>query len=164
MYYGPNSVPLPDTDKTWPVYLPEGTLWYDFWTLKAYAGGQTVVCDAPLETMPLFVRAGAIVPLSAPITYADEQNGAIAELVVYDGADGAFALYTDAGDGYAYEDGAYALTPLCYRAQDKTLTFGQAEGKLPCDMQCAVKLVTDGEIRTIGNVEYRGEPITVRLS
>ncbi len=164
MYYGPNSTPLQDTDETWPVYLPAGTLWYDFWTSKAYAGGQTVVCNAPLATMPLFVRGGAILPLSAPITYADEQNGAASELFVYDGADGSFALYADGGDGYAYEDGAYALVPLQYRTQDKTLTLGRAEGKLPCDMRFTVKLITGGGIRAIGGIQYRGEPQTVSLS
>ena len=165
MYYGPDSAPLADTRKTWPVYLPQFPLWYDFWTNKAYAGGQTVVCDAPLERMPLFVKAGSIVPMSSePLTYADERNGEAAAIVVYDGADGAITLYNDGGDGYAYESGAYSMIPLAYRSADKMLTFGKAKGSYPYQTDFTVRLVTDGRIGDVRAVRYRGEELSVRLA
>lgn len=163
MYYGPNSTPLPETDQTWPVYLSEGTLWYNFWTNKAYQGGQTVVCEAPLQSVPLFVRAGSIIPLSDPLTYADERSGECSMLVVYDGADGSLALYNDEGDGYAYERGVYSMVHLRYRSSDKTLVLGKAEGLYPYQARFTLKLVSDGREEEKGNIRYSGEEMTVRL-
>lgn len=164
MYYGPDSTPLPDTRKTRDVYLPAGTLWYDFWTHKALPGGRDTVCDAPLDRIPLFVRAGAILPLSGPLTHADERGGAVEALYVFDGADGAFTLYNDAGDGYGYENGAYAMVPLTYRSGDQTLTLGRVQGSYPYQPSFAVKLVSDGCVKDYGTVRYRGEETTLRLA
>lgn len=164
MYYGPGGTALPDAEKTWPVYLPKAAVWYDYWTNQAYAGGQTVVCGAPLERMPLFVRAGSIIPLSAPLRYADERNGAVSEIVVYDGADGEFSLYNDEGDGYGYESGVYSTVPLLYRHKEKTLTFQQALGSYPCQTSFQVRLVTDGQPGSAVTVQYRREELSVRLA
>ena len=111
MEYGRGSVPL-NREKKRACYLPAGCDWYDFWTEARYAGGQEVVVDAPLDRIPLFVRAGSILPMAAGLQYADQRPEGPLELRVYRGADGAFDLYDDAGDGYAYEDGDYAVTPL----------------------------------------------------
>ncbi|MGH8024716.1 MAG: TIM-barrel domain-containing protein, partial [Limisphaerales bacterium] len=90
------------------VYLPSGTSWVDFWTGETLAGGRTVTADAPLNIMPLFVRAGSIVPLGPVMQYATEKPEDPIELRVYRGADGQFTLYEDENNNYDYEKGAYA--------------------------------------------------------
>jgi alpha-D-xyloside xylohydrolase len=112
------------------VYLPSGTTWFDFWTGKNYSGGQTIKADAPIETMPLFVRAGAIIPYGPAIEYAAQKTDAI-ELRVYRGADGAFTLYEDEGDNYNYEKGAYATIPVSWSEAKQTLTIGKRAGEFP---------------------------------
>jgi alpha-glucosidase/alpha-D-xyloside xylohydrolase len=91
------------------VYLPAGCDWYDFWTNKRIKGGQTVTASAPIDTIPLFVRAGSIVPLGSPIL-STQASQAIASIRVYPGADADFALFSDDGTTYAYEKGAGTLT------------------------------------------------------
>jgi len=109
-------------EHTWECYLPQGCDWYDFYTGKRYAGGQEVTVDAPLNHMPLFVRAGSIVPMVEGLQYADQVPEGPMELRVYPGADADFALYEDAGDGYGYEDGAYTLTRFHWDDTKKTLS------------------------------------------
>ncbi len=121
MYYGPGSAPL-NREKRWTCYLPAGCDWYDFWDERRYAGGQSVAVDAPLDRVPLFVRAGSILPLAEGLQWADQLAGAPLELRVYPGADAAFALYEDAGDGYGYERGEYALTQLRWSEREKSLS------------------------------------------
>ena len=163
MYYGPQSTPLNNTSKTRAVYLPQPALWYDFWTNRSYPGGTTVTCEAPLQRMPLFVRAGAILPLSQPLEYADERQGEVAELLVYDGMDGAFSLYQDEGDGYAYETGNYALLDLRYAYAEKTLHFARAQGQYPYQRHFAVRLIADGLVGQAVPVTYEGQEMAVRL-
>ena len=164
MYYGPDSAPLPAAPKTRCVYLPQGCVWYDFWTHRAFEGGRDVVCDAPLERIPLFVRAGAILPVSDPIAYADERGGEVAALYVFDGSDGIAMLYNDAGDGYGYEQGEYAMVAARYSHSNQTLTLGKAEGCYPFQRAWAVKWVTDGSVEDRGVIRYQGEETSVRLA
>ena len=112
MYYAANSTPLAGVEKTRPVYLPSGSDWYDFWTGKRYTGGQTILADAPLETMPLYVRAGSIIPIGPDIQFTGDQPDAPIELWVYPGQDGQFTLYQDEGDNYNYEQGSFATIQL----------------------------------------------------
>jgi alpha-D-xyloside xylohydrolase len=163
MYYGPESTPLPDKKKNWSVYLPDYPLWYDYWTNNAYRGGRTVECDAPITRIPLFVKAGSIIPTSEPLTYADERNGEASTLTVYDGVDGEFTLYNDEGDGYAYEHGVYSLIPMRYVHRNQTLTFGKAEGQYPYQTHFNVVFVTNGCIEPAGSIVYKGEEMAVRL-
>jgi alpha-D-xyloside xylohydrolase len=128
MDYGPNSTPLTGTKQSRSVYLPAGCDWYDFWTGNRYTGGQTVEAAAPLEIMPLFVRAGSILLLGPQVQYSAEQPGADWELRIYPGADGMFDLYEDEGDSYRYEEGAFAWTPIAWDDAARTLTFGAREG------------------------------------
>lgn len=116
MYYGPNSTPLPATTaKTRTVYLPAGRQWYDFWTNQLHKGGQTITVDAPLDTIPLFIPAGTILPLSVePQQYVGEKTDAPVELRIYPGAEATFHLYDDPGDGYGYERGAYCFQQLTW--------------------------------------------------
>ena len=104
------------------IYLPEGTDWYDFWSNRRYAGGQWLRVSVPINGIPIFVRAGAIVPVGPDAQYADEH--ACCEpltIYVYRGGDGRFALYNDAGDGYGYERGEYLRT---------TYVWHDAEGQM----------------------------------
>jgi alpha-D-xyloside xylohydrolase len=93
------------------LYLPAGADWFDFWTGKKMAGGVEIVADAPLDRIPLHVRAGAIIPLGPEIEYAGQATDPI-ELRVYPGADGDFTLYEDEGDSYRYEQGAHATVAI----------------------------------------------------
>jgi alpha-D-xyloside xylohydrolase len=109
------------------VYLPAGADWYDFWTGERGAGGREVTASAPLDRIPLDVRAGSIVPMGPSIEYAGQSADPI-ELRVYPGANGDFNLYEDEGDGYGYEQGAHALIPIHWDDARRTLTIGDREG------------------------------------
>ncbi len=93
------------------VYLPAGCDWYNYWTNERIKGGQTITANAPIDTIPLFVRAGSIVPLGSPIQSTD-QTQAIASVRVYPGADASFTLFSDDGSTYAYEKGVSSITRL----------------------------------------------------
>jgi len=93
------------------VYLPAGTDWYNFWTNQKLHGGHTVTVAAPIDTLPLFVRAGSILPMGAPVESTNEKQP-LQELRVYPGADASFDLYNDDGATYAYETGAMQITHL----------------------------------------------------
>lgn len=113
------------------VYLPAGG-WYDFWTAKRIEGGNVATVPAPLDSMPLFVRAGSILPTGPVKQYVSEPSKEPVRLTVYPGADGSFQLYDDAGDGFAYEKRAYSLVDLRWDDAAKTLHYSAAkEGLLP---------------------------------
>lgn len=103
------------------VYLPAGCDWYNYWTNERLKGGQTITAAAPIDTIPLFVRAGSIVPLGSEIESADDKQS-ISHLKVYPGTDGDFALYSDDGVTYAYEKGDFKLTRLHWDDKAKKLT------------------------------------------
>jgi alpha-D-xyloside xylohydrolase len=113
------------------VYLPAGADWVNFWTGETVAGGRKIQTLAPLERIPLFVRAGSIVPLGPSVQYAGEKPADPIELRVYRGADGAFTLYEDEGDNYNYERGKYVTIPLTWNEKAHTLTIGKRTGKFP---------------------------------
>jgi alpha-D-xyloside xylohydrolase len=131
MYYGPNSTPLSDAEKTRPVYLPAGSDWYDFWTGERYAGGQTLSAQADMETMPLYVRTGSIIPFGPDICYTNEQPQAMVKLRIYPGQDGTFTLYQDEGDNYNYEKGLFATIQLRWEDKDSRLIFEKRQGNYP---------------------------------
>jgi alpha-D-xyloside xylohydrolase len=114
--FGPALLVAPVTDQgmtSRTVYLPAGTDWYNFWTNERIKGGQTITADAPIDRIPLFVRAGSILPMGSVVESTNEVQK-IAKLKVYPGADGAFDLYTDDGRTYAYESGKFAVSHLVY--------------------------------------------------
>ena len=112
--FGPAFLVAPVVEQgatTRKVYLPAGSDWYDYWTNERLKGGQTITASAPIDTLPLFVRAGSIIPLGSPILNADQQQS-IASVRVYPGADADFTLFSDDGTTYAYEKGAGTITRL----------------------------------------------------
>jgi len=93
------------------VYLPAGTEWYDFWTNEKVPGGQTIMAIAPIDRIPVFVRAGSVLPLGSPVMSTAEQQS-IVKVKVYPGSDGEFTIYRDDGKTYGYEKGAFEITKL----------------------------------------------------
>ncbi|PTY00126.1 glycoside hydrolase family 31 protein [Opitutus sp. ER46] len=164
MYFGPNSTPIEGAAKSRSVYLPAGTTWCDFWTGAAHKGGRTIEAAAPLETIPVFVPAGTILPLSPePQQYTDEKPDAPYEIRIYAGANGTFDLYEDAGDSYAYEQGAYSLIRLTWKQRSRRLTIGARQGTFPTQVttrEYRVVLLADGQ-RTTKTVTYTGAALTV---
>jgi alpha-D-xyloside xylohydrolase len=103
------------------VYLPAGAEWYNYWTNERLKGGQTITVSAPIDTLPLFVRAGSIVPVGAMVD-STAQAQAIAKVRVYPGADGQFTLFDDDGTSYAYEQGAGRITELTWNNATRKLS------------------------------------------
>ena len=130
MYYGPESKEL-QGDKKWKCYLPAGADWYDYWTNEKYAGGQYVVVDAPIDRMPIFVKAGSIIPTAEGLTYADQAPSEPVKLMVYPGADCEFVIYEDEGNNYNFEKGFYATTKLRWKDKEGKLEIGERQGEYP---------------------------------
>ena len=110
------------------VYLPAGMAWYDFWNGAVTAGGQTVTAAATITSMPLYVRAGSIIPMGPVMTWCAEKPLDTVELRIYPGADGQFTLYEDEGEGYGYETGAYTTIPITYTDNPRRVTIGGRSG------------------------------------
>ena len=117
--------------KTATKYLPKGATWYDFWTGKYYAGGQNVTLETTLDRVPMFVRAGSILPLGPEMQYVGEKAWDNLELRVYPGANGDFTLYEDEGDNYNYEKGQYATIAFHWNDKTRTLTIDERKGNYP---------------------------------
>ena len=117
--------------KTRSVYLPSGTRWIDFWTGESLDGGQTIVADAPIDKIPLLVKAGSIIPMGPFVQYAAEKSYDDLEIRVYPGANGSFTLYEDENDNYNYEKGQYSTITLTWNDAEKTLTLGKRYGHFP---------------------------------
>lgn len=131
MYYNANSHPLEDVLCTRKVYLPTGHCWYDGRTAQVFEGNQTIDTEAPLSTIPWFLRSGTILPMTTVMQYVDEIPDATYELHVYTGEDAAFTLYEDAGDGYDYEQGACARIHIRWTEDSSELTLFAREGSFP---------------------------------
>ena len=112
----------------WNVYLPQSIAWYDFWTGKRFDGGQTIKTDAPLDKIPLFVKAGSIIPMGKIIQYAGEKLADTLEIRVYKGADAKFDLYEDEGDNYNYEKGKYTVISFKWDEKYQSLTIADKQG------------------------------------
>jgi len=127
--FGPAFLVAPVTDQgatSRKVYLPAGTDWYNYWTNERLKGGQTVEVSAPIDTIPLFVRAGSIVPLGSEVLSTDDPQ-TIVRVLVYPGSDGDFTIYNDDGKTYAYENGNSQITHLHWNNTAGQLTHNGAE-------------------------------------
>lgn len=133
--FGPAIMVSPVTNAgatTSSVYLPAGKApWVDFWTGATSPAGERVTAAAPVETLPLFIRPGSIVPMGPFLQYSNEKPADPIELRVYPGANGSFTLYEDEGDSYRYEKGVYATIPFAWDDATKTLSIGARKGEFP---------------------------------
>jgi len=112
------------------IYLPAGTDWVNFWTGKREKGSQSITADAPLDKMPIYVRAGSIVPYGPRVESATAKADPIA-LRIYAGANGEFNLYEDEGDSYDYEHGAHSTIHMSWDDKDEKLMIGDRQGSFP---------------------------------
>jgi alpha-D-xyloside xylohydrolase len=159
-------------DTSMQTYLPAGSDWYDFWTHERFKGGTTVARDVPLDVVPLYVRAGAIVPMGPVVQYATERPDAPYEIRVYPGADGKFTVYEDDNETYDYEKGRYATYDLVWNDAARTLSIGARKGTFP-GLVAARKLdvVVVGRdnataiepARATKSVTYSGKPVSIHF-
>ena len=151
--------------KTVQKYLPKGTQWYDFWTGTPYRGGQTVTLETSLDRVPMFVRAGSILPLGPEMQYVGEKSWENLEVRVYPGADGRFTLYEDEGDNYNYERGQYAEIDFQWNDRSRSLVIKSRKGEYPGMLQQRrFTIVLPGQSVQEGRVvEYSGQEVQVEL-
>ncbi|HEX5316068.1 MAG TPA: DUF5110 domain-containing protein, partial [Candidatus Kapabacteria bacterium] len=131
--YGPDLLVNPVTEPSATnrsLYLPQ-TKWYDFWNGASQDGGRMISSIAPLDRIPVFVRAGSILPLGPTMEWSTQKAEDPIELRIYRGADGDFTLYEDENDTYNYEKGVYATIPLHWDDAKQTLTIGDRKGQFP---------------------------------
>ncbi|HEY1676783.1 MAG TPA: glycoside hydrolase family 31 protein [Candidatus Sulfotelmatobacter sp.] len=171
--YGPAFLVNPVTEPsatTRQVYLPDAK-WYDFWNGTGMAGGRMINAETPIDRLPLYVRAGAILPLGPDQEWSTEKSEDPLELRVYPGADGDFTLYEDENDNYNYEKGVYATIPLHWNDATRTLTIGAHKGQFPGMLRGRTFRVVvvhenhgagiDAEKDADKTVQYSGQQITV---
>ena len=127
MYYDVKSTPL-QAEKSRECYLPKGYQWYDFWTEEVYDGGQWITSETPIDKIPIYVRAGSIIPMAKDLQYAEEQNDRPMEIKIYPGTNGEFVLYEDDNQTYQYEQGEYTTIKLSWDEDNKICTIGEREG------------------------------------
>ena len=143
------------------VYLPAGADWYDWWTGKRYKGGRKVTVNAALDIIPLFAKAGSIIPVGpTDVNYASEKSWDELEIKVFPGADGSFILYEDEGDGYAYENGEYSTVEFSLRG--RRLTIGERKGSFKGMSASRVfHIVTVDGVKK--DIEYEGNKTVIEL-
>jgi alpha-D-xyloside xylohydrolase len=156
----------------WIVYLPKSFAWYDFWTGNRFDGGENIKTDAPSDKIPLFVKAGSILPLGKPVQYTGEKPADTLEIRVYKGADGTFTLYEDEADNYNYEKGIYATITFTWNDAKGALTISDRYGSFPGMLKerifniVFVSTRKGNEMNTLGNpdkkVSYKGKKIVVK--
>lgn len=154
------------------VYLPAGTTWTDFYTNRTEQGGQYVQRPCPITEMPVYIKAGTILPFGEAQQYIGQKRADTLEVRIYPGADGSFTLYEDDGNTYNYEKGQYALIPFSYSEQQHKLTIGQRQGSykgMPRERVFNLVLVTDKctpgylPMKPTTTVHYNGSTVTVKF-
>ena len=148
--------------KTATKYLPKGTDWYDFWTGERLKGGRDVTLQSSIDRVPMFVRAGSILPLGPEEQYVGEKPWDNLEMRIYPGADGSFTLYEDEGDNYNYEKGYYSTITFTWNDKARTLTIGTRQGGYQ-GMLLSRKftiVLPDGQQKV---VDYAANEVTVKL-
>jgi alpha-D-xyloside xylohydrolase len=175
--FGPAFLAAPVTEykaRSRKVYLPAGATWFDFYTGRSIRGGQAIDAAAPYERMPLFVRAGSIVPTGPAIQHTGNNSHSPVTLNVYTGSDGSFSLYEDDGTSRQYLHGEYSRIPLRWDERTKTLTIGAREGNGYAGMGGTrvinVRWTRPGTPRELdldgradATVTYDGKPLSVRM-
>lgn len=171
--FGPSILVNPVTEykaQSREVYLPQANGWYDFWTGEFYEGGQNIEADAPLETMPLYVKAGAIIPFGPALQYATEKPADTIQLRVFTGDDGKFTLYEDENDNYNYEDGDFSTIDFIWNESEQTLVIDDIQGSFPGMLkERTIKVVfvdesntNQAQFKVSKTIVYSGEKTTVQ--
>ncbi len=148
------------------LYLPAASAWYDFWSGEKLSGGRRITAEAPLDRIPLYVRAGSILPLGPDVEYAEQRTDEPIELRVYRGSDGAFTLYDDQGDTYGYEKGERAIILLHWNDKSATMTIGVRQGEypgMPREQQFRIVLVDGSKASLTKDVRYTGQELVVQV-
>jgi len=164
--FGKNLLIAPITEPNttvWNVYLPKSASWFDFWSGTSYQGGQTINTGAPLDKIPVFVKAGSILPVGPAIQYANEKKSENLEIRIYQGANGQFTLYDDEGDNYNYETGAFSTITFNWDNAKKTLTIGDRKGTfsgMPDARKFSIVLVGKDKGAGIDKVDIPDKEIT----
>ena len=144
-------------------YLPAGADWYYFWTEEKYKGGQDVTITTKFDEVPMFVKAGSIIPFAPVMQYAEESRWDELDIAIYPGADAEFTLYEDEGDNYNYEKGVYSTITFKWNDKKKTLTIDAVKGQYPGmlgERKFNIKVAGENDGRT---VRYDGNAISVKL-
>ena len=155
------------------VYLPKGAKWIDFWTNETVEGGREINRECPIHILPLYIKAGSILPLGPKVQYSDEKKWDNLDICIYPGADGEFTLYEDEFDNYNYEKGMFSTIRFQWDDETRTLTICDRKGEYP-DMlkrrnfsitlmqpgkQCAETVIKKADKK----VSYSGKKLTVKL-
>lgn len=170
---------LPSEDftvtKSRPVYLPKGVDWYDFWTGEKVSGGKKIERETPFDIIPLYVKAGSIIPMGRDVQYATEKKWDNLDIYVYEGANGTFTLYEDENDNYNYETGKYSTITFQWNDVKKILTIGERTGAfngMPAKRTFNVVRISPGKNAVTGTgtsvqydkvVSYDGHKVNVKL-
>ena len=154
------------------VYFPKSDNWYDFYTGKQIKGGQTLLVNAPYDKIPLYVRAGSIVPFGPQVQHTANQPETLT-FYIYGGKDGSFELYEDEGTNYKYEKGKFSRIPLAYNDNSKTVIIGKREGEFDgmlknrtinfilVDSQNQIGYNNKNKSQKI--IEYKGDQIEIKF-
>ena len=167
--FGPSFLVAPVYEygaRTREVYFPECEGWYDYYTGKFLDGGMKKLVAAPYERIPLYVRAGSIVPAGPDMQWSDEKPAEVIDLYVYKGADEEFTLYEDENVNYNYEKGAYAMIDFGYDDSEGILTIGERRGEFPGMLQervfNVIPVSKNGKGKAVA-VRYDGSELSIRL-
>ncbi len=146
------------------MYLPSGTEWIDFWTGERHRGGKSIQKKSDINTIPLYVRSGSIIPLGPDVQYATEKPWDDLEIRIYPGADGKFSLYEDEFDNYNYEKGMYSTITFSWDDSKHILTISDRKGEYPGmlnDRRFRIKVIDPaGQAK---DVSYSGKSTIVKL-
>jgi alpha-D-xyloside xylohydrolase len=155
------------------VYLPQHPGWYDLYSGKWYAGGQKINAAAPYERMPVFVKAGSIIPFGPELQYTSQRPADTITLNIYAGANGSFNLYEDEGTSYDYESGAFSMIPITYNDATKTITINDRKGSFKgmlTERIFRINLITSRATKSLDfslpcdkEVLYKGQKISIKM-
>lgn len=162
-----NTVLSADIDFTapydWDVYLPAGTAWYDYFSGRRYDGGRVVTVPVNIHSIPVFAKAGSIIPNGPDVNYATERPWDNLVIKVFPGADGRFTLYEDEGDNYNYTKGLYSTIDFVYDRKSGMLTVNDRQGEFPGMLASRKFTVVNGATGNSTEITYNGAAVKVAL-
>ena len=164
--------PVTSSNDCLSTYLPahDGKYWYDFYDNQVYTGGQTLTEKIPVDEIPIFVKAGSIVPFNEVKQYATEKPDDIMDIHIYAGSDASFELYEDDNETYAYEKGIYSLIKFHWDDKNQTLSIDAPKGlysNIPRRI-FRIRLISAKNAgqpaeERVQSVTYENQPLTVRF-